>query len=140
MPKCHSNRNTAPGGSFFFCSAQALERIVVVHVIKAAGGTWCWGLTGRRCGCGGAGRWRRAARGLLVATTLITIPTGTTHAFTPAQQLQFGGNNVYGVLFHPGLVGVLAVLQAAFHVDGAAFFHIFASDLGQTVIKGHAVP
>jgi hypothetical protein len=40
----------------------------------------------------------------------------------------------------PVLAGVLAVLQAAFHIDRAALLDVFASDLGQAVIEGDAVP
>jgi hypothetical protein len=53
---------------------------------------------------------------------------------------KFGSDDVHGVLLDARLVGVLAILQAAFHVNGTTFAHVFAGDLGQAVIKGDAVP
>ena len=54
--------------------------------------------------------------------------------------MHFGGNDVDGVLFDAGLVGVFAVLQAAFNVNRAAFFNVLAGNFGQTVIESDAVP
>ena len=62
------------------------------------------------------------------------------HAFSATQQLHFSGNDVHCVFLNAGLVGIFAVLQAPFDVNGTAFFDIFTRDFGQAVIEGDAVP
>ena len=70
--------------------------------------------------------------GLLVATALVVAT---------AEQLQLGSNDVHGVLLDAGfLVGVLAVLQPTLDVDRLALGHVLASDLGQALVEGDAVP
>ena len=55
--------------------------------------------------------------------------------------MQLGGNDVDGIFFHAsGFVGVGAVFQAAFHVNGTAFFHELAGDFSQAVIKRDPMP
>jgi hypothetical protein len=57
------------------------------------------------------------------------------HAFTAAEQLHFGGNDVDGVSSTPAWSVYLPVLQAALNVNGAAFFNVLASNLCQAVVK-----
>ena len=114
-----------------------LKRNVVVHVVKTTGrlgggfASRCAGSrTGRRC--------RTASR--CATTVIIATTTGGAHAFAAAEQLHFGGNDVDRVFLNTGLVGVFAVFQAAFDVNGAAFFDILAGNFSQAVIEGDAVP
>ncbi len=54
--------------------------------------------------------------------------------------MQFGGDDVDRVALDAGLVGVFAVLEAAFDVNRAPFFDVLTGNLGHALIEGDAVP
>ena len=104
-----------------------LERDVIIHVLKPT--RWAGCLTLRLCWplwalCGLA-LWRLALLWCIVAAT---------------QQLQFGSDDFYRVFLDACLVGVLAVLEAAFNVHGLALAHVFTGNLCKAFIEGDAVP
>jgi hypothetical protein len=104
-------------------------RLVGAGALRAGGSRWA--AAGRDAG-------GRAARGRTLAAHVVA--TAGRAAFTAAQQLHLGGHDVGGVLLHAVLVGVLAGLQAPFHVDRATLLEVFTGDLGHAVEEGDAVP
>src|SRR5204862_2200226 len=63
-----------------------------------------------------------------------------TQAFTAAEHLHVGRDDLGRVLFDAVLVLPLARLQPSLHIDRAALLQVLAGDLGELVVEDDAMP